>query len=232
MQQGVMWIDIIIWAIIAVFLFKRFYDVLGTKEDLENPKNNTKTKKSSSGFKSTLKTGVIDKSAKVAPVTNERIYINKEKAKTLGQIDPDKIESIASALEKMPNFDLEKFLSGAEKAFETIIEAYSNSDIKTLEFLVSSSFLPTFKNKIEAQKETEMKKYIEVIKFNKVQIKEASKEKDKNIIKVFFDTEQLTLNKDKDGQIKDGSKQISKVTDIWTFAKNPNNKIWELIDIE
>lgn len=53
---------------------------------------------------------------------------------------------------KIPGFNREKFLTGAERAFEIIISAFSKGDVETLEMLVSKSLLKKFQEIIEKRK--------------------------------------------------------------------------------
>ena len=86
----------------------------------------------------------------------------------------------------------------------------------------------------ERQKKSE-KLEITVISVKEPVIKDINTQKNKAIIKLFFDSEQVQLTKGKDNDIIEGdSNQILSITENWTFSKDMKSKDpnWTLEEIE
>ena len=64
----------------------------------------------------------------------------------------DNENKLSKAYEVLVDFDHKKFLEGAKFAFETIINAFNNSDKKTLKNLLTKDVFLTFENAIEEKK--------------------------------------------------------------------------------
>ena len=114
--------DIIIFAGIAIFLVFRLRNVLGKRIGFQKTSNN-------SGNTTPTKT-------KDNTTTN------------IPELD-EKISKLRIAYETVNDFDHKKFLDGAKRAFETIIDAFNNGDKKTLKKLVSERVYKSFEEAID-----------------------------------------------------------------------------------
>ena len=114
--------DIIIFAVIAVFLIYRLRNVLGKRNGYE------KKSPSDAAFKE----------------------LKKEPLKQTPQLKDSekKLETIYGLIS---DFDHKSFLEGAKKAFEIIITAFNRGDKKTLKNLVSSNVYNAFEQAIESK---------------------------------------------------------------------------------
>jgi predicted lipid-binding transport protein (Tim44 family) len=130
------------------------------------------------------------------------------------------------------NFSAEKFLSGAKKAFEMIVEAFNKGDVETLKNLVDAKILKKFTAAIEGYKARGEKIEQTLVGFKEAKILSASLEGTEAKITVEFETEQAKVVTDAKGKVIEGDAvMISTVIDIWEFqrnlkAKSPN---WLLI---
>ena len=112
--------DIIIFAVIAVFLIYRLRSVLGKR----------------TGYQKNLSTNKHS-SEKTAPTKNNIPQLKDNEQKLL------------KIYEAVEDFDHKSFFEGAKKAFEIIITAYNQGEKNTLKGLVSKDVFTAFEKAIE-----------------------------------------------------------------------------------
>ena len=111
--------DIIVFAVIAVFLIYRLRNVLGKRTGYQkSPTTNQYTSKKSTPSK-----------------------------KNIPQLK-DNEQKLLKIYEAVEGFDHKSFLEGAKKAFEIIISAYNQGEKKTLKGLVSKDVFTAFEKAI------------------------------------------------------------------------------------
>ncbi len=180
--------DIIIFAGIAAFLIYRLKNVLGKR----------------SGFEKKI--------GKPQPKEKETNSL-----KNIPQLKENE-NKLSKAYEVLGDFDHKKFLEGAKFAFETIINAFNNSDKKTLKNLLTKDVFLTFENAIEEKKNNPNYQFYSIV------VDEVT---DVSVIDSLIN---ITL-KITSEQFKDNDEStISKKQDTWTFQKkiNSNSPIWLL----
>ena len=130
--------------------------------------------------------------------------------------------------------DKKEFLSGAEIAYETILTAFANGEVKKLKDLLTPTMNSNFSDAIEARNSEKIKS-----EFTFIGMRESSVEKYEKINDVLFATvrfvaEVISVKKDKNDKIIEGNPdKIKFVTDIWKFTKNikKNSPNWYLSEI-
>jgi len=130
--------------------------------------------------------------------------------------------------------DKKEFLKGAEIAYETILTAFANGEVKKLKDLLTPMMNSNFSDAIEARNSDKIKS-----EFTFIGMKESSVEKYEKVNDVLFATvrfvaEVISVKKDKDDKIIEGNPdKIMFVTDIWKFTKNikKNSPNWYLSEI-
>ena len=180
--------DIIVFAGVAAFLIYRLRNVLGKR----------------SGFEKKI--------GKPQPKEKD---INS--LKNIPQLKENE-NKLSKAYEVLVDFDHKKFLEGAKFAFETIINAFNNSDKKTLKNLLTKDVFITFENAIEEKKNNPNYQFYSII------VDEVTD------VLVIDSLINITL-KITSEQFKDNDEStISKKQDTWTFQKkiNSNSPIWLL----
>lgn len=206
-------LDIILLLFVVVFIFNKIRNVLGTRPD------NVET-------------------IKVAEQDTAKLFdiIMKEQEKHIESkivIDEENLNDIDKVLLQIPNFNKEKFIQSAQKAFEVISSSFAKGDFKTLEMLVNKTLYKKFFEVIEQRKEKEVFAETDFIAFDKSEIVNASISKAEVAkIKMEFITQQVNLLKNKTGDVIEGDERfIQKITDIWTFEKaiHSNNPNWVLV---
>ena len=127
---------------------------------------------------------------------------------------------IISAEKKIvPNgWDEKSFIVGAKLAFQKVLSAFANNDLKTLKNSLSEDVYSVFERDILSRKENKHQMDFSLICFDSADIIKKSKENDE--VTVRFTTEQINLLKDEKGEVIEGDKMsIAIMTDTWVFKK-------------
>ena len=215
------YLDIIILLVVVVLVFSKLKSLLGTRPD------NFEQRKISDENAAKIFDMIVKEAEKNAAAEAR----NREKEEV--QVPEEELSETDKVLAKIPGFNREKFLTGAERAFEIIISAFSKGDVETLEMLVSKSLLKKFQEIIEKRKAEGITSETDFIGFDDVEITNAKISKsDVAKITVRFVSEQVNILKNKDGVVIEGDENfIQNITDSWTFERaltstNPN---WLLV---
>ena len=194
MQLSLPFIDIIIFAIIAIFLVYRLKSILGQNSD-GNEQNN-KVDIGEKNFNNVVKLG------------NKQSDINKAKTKKDSIYKDD------------PTFNEKDFLKGAQKFFEIVIDCFVKGDLKNIEMYIDDQLIKNFQLVIDDRLQEEETLQIKIIKMISIQIKDVKKLKNFLRVSVLFESEQIKVLKDKKDKIIDGDQKKSiLVRDLWTFEK-------------
>ena len=207
MQFSLPFIDIIIFAIIAIFLVYRLKSILGQNSDHNEQNNKIDTGKKH--FSNVVKLG------------NKQL--NKHDTKTKKE----------SAYIDDPNFNEKEFLKGAQNFFEMVIDSFVKGDLKNIEMYIDDKLIKNFQLVIDERLQEEESLKINIIKILSIQIKNVKKLKNFLRVSVLFESEQIKVLKDKRGKIIDGDQKKSiLVKDLWTFEKETqsNDINWILVE--
>ena len=211
-------LQIVILAAVALFLFWRLKSVLGSREGFEKTMQEIQTQTNKIKPDPSVSNPDDDFDNDISDYVEE----NSENAKTLKEI---------KALNK--NFTVESFVSGAKKAYEIILMAFENSDLKTLKPLLDKSVFESFKSVVDDRQKKQLSIEASFIGMRDIRITNVYFDKKINMaeITVAFKSEMSTVVKDKTGKVIEGDKnEIKKQKDIWTFSKklSDNKPIWFL----
>ncbi len=220
------YIDILILAMIAVFIINRLKNTLGKKTGNENDIVEKFTQR-----KTPFKESEPD------TISEKKIKNNVDLAKTQKLHSNKKINEMINEVIKLDvNFEINSFIDGAKKAFEYILTQYSKNDIKSLNSLISKEIFSAFNSQIKQREKNSETLEITVISVKDPEIINVSIEKKSTaFFKLCFDSEQVQITRDKNGKVIDGdSNQILTIKENWTFSKNLKNKNpnWTLEKIE
>ena len=224
-MNNIPYIDILILAMIAVFIINRLRNVLGKKTGNESDVVEKFTQRKNN-FKESDPDSISDqKVTKLDNSNKKNLHSNK------------KINSAINEILKVDNkFEINSFCDGAKKAFEFILTEYSNNNLKALEKLVSKNIFKAFENQINLRSKKNEELEITVISVKNPDIKSVNLEKKYfAYIKLLFESEQVQITKNSKGEIIDGdNNQILQIKEIWTFSKNlkSNDPNWILEEIE
>ncbi len=124
------------------------------------------------------------------------------------------------------------FLKGASTAFRKIVEAYGAGDIPCLLSLLEEPLLGTFEAAIAKRTKAHQVLEVDIGRIVTADILDRREEDGKAYVTVRFVSEQCLLTRDKKGALIEGDPdRYAEVTDIWTFSRplkssNPN---WKLV---
>ena len=197
-------IELIILAGIAVFLFLRLKNVLGTREGFEKPRMEPKTDSPKREFK------VID-GGEDKDIT-DNVEKNSKSANALKIIK-----------EKDENFTVNEFLSGARSAYEWILMSFEKNEMDDIRDLLSEEVAEAFDSVVEQRVSQGLTIEAEFIGVREMKLVDAdyNLKTDTAEIVVSFVGEITSVVKNASGEIIEGdSKQIKRQKDTWTFSKN------------
>jgi len=206
MQNGLPYLDILIFAIIAIFLVFRLKNILGTKAELDE----TKVKKDND-------------------TNNSSNVISIDKKQTKDEYDKEviKIQQIDKS------FNKQEFLSGSEVFFKMVLDSFVLGNLDKVKDFIKPSILKNFNLVINERKKEKETLIIDIKSINKIELISATVSKANIKINVLFETFQIKALKDKTENIIDGDiNEEILVKDIWVFERkiddiNPNYTLIE-----
>ena len=199
------YLDIIFLLVLVIFIFSRLKSVLGTGGE------DTKVIMIS---KDQLEKMYKEMKQDVAQTNSESVDL-----KNLSPLDRD--------LSKIPNFNKNLFIKGAQKAFELILSSFSKGDAKTLSALVNKELLKKFESVIKERKEQGVVAETDLIGFVETEVESVKfVGADKVNLVVKFVSEQVNLLKNAEGEVIEGDENyVQKISDTWTFEKSLNPQV-------
>ncbi len=217
-------LDIIILLVAVVLIFQKLRSLLGTRPDEEVTRIRISDENAAR---------IFDMIAKEAEKQQLELQTTAG-SETISPAEENKeLSDTDKTLINIPGFDKERFLTGAKRAFEIIICAFSQGDTETLENLVAPKPAKKFQEIIEKRRAEGISAETDLIGFNETEIINADIDEENNAkITVKFVSEQVNLLRNKDNEVIQGDENfIQTITDIWTFERcltstNPN---WLLV---
>ena len=219
MGSSFQFIDIILFAMIAVFLILRLRNVLGRRDGHEGGhrdpfRPNVSVEEVSDGQ---------DKKIIQLPDGNDENNFAGDEGDTSSSVDGNTALAAGVAeIQRLDNtFNTEDFLVGARVAFEMVLEGYSNHDRKILENLLSAEVLVNFLRAIDEREKAGHVLEDTLVGIDKSEIVEAYIEGEMAQVTVKFVSEQINVVRDSEGQIASGNpNEVINVVDLWTFARD------------
>ncbi len=223
MGGGLDVIQILIFAMIAVFLVFRLRSVLGRRTGEERRRPNP----------------FIAPGPEQAPPASDNVVRLPDRGRTDEPEAGAPAESppLATGLAQIrgadPKFDADAFRHGAEMAFGMIVEAFAKGDTATLRPLVSDDLYDDFSRAIRDRLAAGEVHETRVEQVKQVDLLEARLDGRTAFIAVKFITSQINVTRNAQGEVIDGDPDTpTEITDIWTFARhtkstNPN---WVLVE--
>ncbi|MDG2429561.1 MAG: Tim44/TimA family putative adaptor protein [Paracoccaceae bacterium] len=198
-------IEILVLAGIAIFLVLRLKNVLGTREGFEKP-----PLQESSPSKNNRDFRVID-GGEDTDITD----------------NIDKKSPSADALARMKKvdngFSVNEFLSGSRSAYEMILMAFENGDLKEVEVFLDADVQDAFQQVINTRAEKKLKVVAEFYGIRELSLKSADFDEKTKIaeLSVAFTGELSSVVKNEEGEIIEGdAKQVKRQKDTWTFSRD------------
>jgi len=225
--------DLILLALIAVFIFLRLKNVLGSRDGNEDNRNHRDpfNPEPMDDRDAQERDNVIhlpgaqheQEEQQQQPVVHEEV----------NEIEPvtEAQRGLAEIMAVDPTFDQHGFVDGARGAFEMIITAFAQDDRETLKNLLSEEVNQNFVAALDARSAAGETLETTLVGVNSIEITEANLENTTAEVTVKIISEQVNVTTDSDGEVVDGdSNYIDTITDIWTFERDTTSKspIWFL----
>ena len=213
-----MTVEIVLLAMVALFVGLRLYSVLGRRTGHEQQ-----------------------------PVTRPEAVPGAEPVPAMTDVTPERTESSGLAYEDKaaagiraiisadPSFDVSRFLEGAQAAYRMILEAYWKGDREGLAELAGDQVRAAFEQAIAQRDAAGHKLDNRLIAIERAVIEDAELVGREASISVRFDADIAAVTRDEAGEVVAGSLTDAIVThDIWTFRRtlgssDPN---WLLVDTD
>ncbi|MCH2546876.1 MAG: Tim44/TimA family putative adaptor protein [Alphaproteobacteria bacterium] len=229
MNEGLQMLDMLVLLALAVFFITRLRKILGKQiDDPKNPpRNNSRNQQQR----------VIHlrdvKNPNAAAAVAAAVAQVEDDAPLLADIgDPDVSKGLMDIKSADPGFNVREFLNGAKMAFEMIVDAFAKGDKIQLRGLLSTEIYADFEEAIEEAKKSEVREETTLVSIQSADIVKAKLSKSTAEVTVSFVSEQIIVERDKEGNIVAGDPSMSElVTDEWTFSREvrTNNPNWVLV---
>jgi predicted lipid-binding transport protein (Tim44 family) len=217
-------LEIVILAMLAGFIFLRLRSVLGRRTGNEKPPGGIFSRRRELEDKKT------EKSEKVVRLPQ------RGREADAGTAFADGDTALAVGLTQIQvadsSFDPASFLSGAKIAFEMIVTSFANRDLDTLRPMVNDEVFRNFSDAIKAYDAKGETAETTLLAIKAAEVVEAGMSGKIAEVTVKFVSEMVTIVRDKDGAILSGdSRSPQTVTDLWTFARSTasSDPNWTLI---
>jgi len=234
MSGGFQFFDIILFAMVAIFIVLRLRSVLGRRTGQEERDANrfSRTKRSVKRPGNVI--NLPDRSDDREPEEAEA----EPRAAKPHQAEPEPAQTTKSArggssvdlgLTQIsvadPEFNRRGFLQGAQAAFETIVEAFARADAAALRPLLADDVYDQFVQTIRERLTEKHTLETTVVGVRGTDLLEAALEGRTAKITVKFVTEQINITRDENGDIVAGDEtKVVPITDIWTFSRNTRSR--------
>ncbi|MEM8694437.1 MAG: Tim44/TimA family putative adaptor protein [Pseudomonadota bacterium] len=214
-------VEIILLAMVAVFVGLRLFSVLGQRTGHEQEP------RMPSPVEAPPKMAPVPHSVPdIAPATEQEPD---------GLVAPAASAGIRKISSVDSSFEINEFLIGAQAAYRMILEAFWKGDRDDLSHLVSEEVFESFNAAIDAREADGHELDNRLVMIERTQIEKAEYGANTARITLRFDADIAGVTRDKDGTVIAGSLSDAVQThDIWTFARNvrdadPN---WKLVETD
>ena len=206
MSDGFAFFDIIIFAMLAIYLVFQLRRALGRKTGMEKPPKNEFTKENET----------TSQHENIISLNGE----NQDQAVSASGI------TILRQLHS--SFNEKEFISGSRAAFSWIVSAFADGDVVKLEPLLGPKLFKSFEQAIQERADAGEKLETKIVSIKSAQIDEVLVEGNIATVTVEFISDQIKVVRDSEENIVDGDPDtIESLTDLWTFnrdvtSRNPN----------
>ena len=223
----------IIFLALAVFIFLRLRSVLGQRTGRERPPYDPYSARDA------VRPSTNDNVVALPGRSSDAPPLATEPAEPAWKGVAEEGSSVAVGLEEIAkadkSFDAKQFINGARAAYEMIVTAYAEGDLRTLKNLLSKDVYEGFEAAIrdrESKGETAETRFVSI---DKADITAADVRGQMAHVTVRFVSQLVSVTRDRDGNVIDGSpEKVTDVTDVWTFARDISSRDpnWKLVATE
>ena len=249
MSDGFQFYDIIFFALIAIFIILRLRGVLGRRTGQHRQRHPDRFARTETDKPAEENQGqgeivqLPDRSrpvreapqdAPVDPAPPRPIRAPKMEA---APEQDDAVGGLRAGVEQIRRADHEfsprRFATGAQAAFEMVVEAFAKGDTATLRPLLGDDVYDEFAAAIRDRMAEGHVQETTIVALDAAEIISAEMRASTARVTVKFVSQQINVVRDEDGEEVGGDPSlIERVTDIWTFARNTRSSDpnWALIE--
>jgi predicted lipid-binding transport protein (Tim44 family) len=209
--------EIIILAMVFLFVALRLWSVLGRRTGHEQPIG-----KPMESPRASVLTPESDAGALSAPAGDPTI-------------EPSAVSGLQAIISADRGFDAGRFLEGAKSAYRMILEAFWRGDEEELDRLVDGDVQDAFFQAITDRKAAGHVLDNRLVSIERAVIDQAKLSGQMASITVRFDADIAAVTRDQDGNVIAGSLSDAVPThDVWTFSRNiaASDPNWVLIETD
>lgn len=228
MGDGFVFVEILIFAMIAAFLVYRLRSVLGRRTGEERQRPNPFTARPDAP-----RAGAPDN---VVPMPGRDRPVPAAAPASPAQ-SYDEPVSLHAALAQIaaadPSFEEKHFLQGARGAFQMIVEAFAKGDTATLRPLLADDVYDNFARAVRDRQAAGETLETRIERIADADVVEARMDGNTALVTVKFVSEQMNVVRDRNGAVVDGDPNaVIEAVDVWTFARNTraSNPNWALVE--
>ena len=202
-------VDILIFAIIAIFLVMRLRNILGSREGFEQRQDNRPVQ---------------------SEIESESVQEKKVVPLRPAQLHGSGLEAVRLA---DPSFSDDTFMQGAESAFGMILNAFADGDLAQLRRLLSFELYEEFSESIRLRNQNGDELSISILSIDDVQLTHGQVVEKIASVTVTFVSTQTRLLTDRAGIVlEDESMKSASLTDIWVFERDTqlDDPNWKLVE--
>ena len=237
MGSGFQFIDLIFFAVIAVFLVIRLRGVLGRRDGHEGNYNDP-FKNREEGARDLEKDPDQDSNQdsggdprdNVVPLHDELPQTESAKpASPPWGAAPANAEPLTAGLAEIqqadPSFVPSEFISGAQIAFEMILESFAAGDTAALKPLLAAAVFADFQRAIRDREAAGETLEETLVSMKEAALVEAWLEARVAYVTVKFVSEQISAVRDENGDVVEGDpNKIVEITDFWTCSRSVRSR--------
>ena len=216
MGSGFQFVDIIFFALVAVFIILRLRSVLGrrTGHEQRDPRGSfpRRVPGTSGPAESPADTGA-----------DKVVRLPGGDAAAPQAAEPETPLGAAITQIKLADarFDPADFQEKSKAAFEYIVMAFAEGDTGKLKPLLSKDVFDGFAAAIRTRQEKGETLSTTLVRIKETELTEAAMQGRTASVTVRYVTEQINVTRDKDGKVVDGDPdRITEAVDIWTYERN------------
>ncbi len=230
MSSELQYFDIILFALIAIFLILRLRSVLGRKTGNEKQ-----------GPTDIYGRRMKDDANSVSPRDNsgaqgsDNVYRLPDSHRDNAADNSVSNPALTQIHRADSSFSQQEFLNGARMAFEMIVESFAKGDKDTLNSLLSPEVYKNFSSAIDARATSDEHEETTLVGIKSAVIDEANIEGRTAYITVRFVSEEVSIVRNPAGDIISGDpNKVIEAEDLWTFARNleSSDPNWLLVATE
>lgn len=198
-------IEIVIFAAIAVVVGMRLYQTLGKRTGHEEP---PRRRPAANGAGDNV-VALPERPAK-APAA---------------EATPSLSAGLTQVKLADPSFDRDQFLAGVRGAFEMIVTAFAKGDLTPVKELLAPAVLASFVKAVEGRAGQGRSHETTLVAIDEANVVEAAVEKRVARVTVRLVSRQVDVVRDASGEVIEGdSRHADRVVDLWTFERDTRSR--------